>query len=109
MPIKLTKAESGRLEFENGAIVVTDYHSQDCCENVYADFTQLADKIGQEFVDYHIDPVPGAGFRIGGEFVPCYNEQNGYYSSNLSIQIDYVPLDHQQEIDISDCVEDRIY
>ena len=36
------------------------------------------------------EAVPGSGFRFGNNpqnmvFVPCYSEQNGYYSSDVDI------------------------
>jgi hypothetical protein len=40
-------------------------------------------------------------------FIPCYNYQNGYYSSNLSVVITQGGTT-KTEVDISDCVEDHI-
>lgn len=71
---------------------ITFNHSQDCCEDNFADFKQL-DDIGRN-VDFDtknmtFEAVPGSGFRFGNPgkmfFVPCYSEQNGYYSSDIDI------------------------
>jgi hypothetical protein len=97
------------LEFDNGTSVVDD-HSQDCCENVYADWSQLKDTdiMNHEFpAEIKIEGVEGSGFRIDGYFVPCYNQQNGYYSGNLKLVIKY-PDKRTVTIDISNFVEDQI-
>ena len=41
-------------------------------------------------------------------FIPCYNEQNGYYSSNLNLIIEFEDKP-TITIDITDYVEDKIY
>ena len=76
--------------FDNGNIL-TYSHEQDCCENNYADFKAI-DDIAKlcDFNEFLIfEEVPGSGFRFGNKgkmvFVPCYSEQNGYYSSNIQI------------------------
>ena len=65
-----------------------DYHDQDCCEHVYADFSNLdSDILNHEFKNINLQKVD-KGFRFGDSrkyFVPCYNEQNGYYSDYLEI------------------------
>ena len=86
--MRLVSFNEEGLVFDNGTIL-TAYHSQDCCEVVYADFNQLRDTdiLDHEFNDLSIEDVPDAGFRLEGYFVPCYNEQNGYYSSNLTVKV----------------------
>lgn len=65
-----------------------DYHEQDCCESVYADFSNLdSDILKHKFKSISLEEV-NEGFRFGDDrkyFVPCYNEQNGYYSDYLEI------------------------
>ena len=39
-------------------------------------------------VDLTFEKVDGSGFRFGGTymfFIPCYSDQNSYYSSNIYI------------------------
>lgn len=40
-------------------------------------------------------------------FVPCYNEQNGYYSDKLELILH--KNNETEKIDITDFVEDNIY
>lgn len=100
---------NGELQFSDGSIV-RDVHEQDCCESVYADWEQLKDTdiLSREFDDIEIEKVPDSGFRVNGYFVPCYNEQNGYYSSDLQLEI-YRKGQKKEVLDISECVEDHIY
>lgn len=81
------------IEFDNGNKITFD-HDQDCCEFNYADFEQL-DSLARE-VDFS-EPLMFEsceyGFRFGNPpinmfFVPCYSEQNGYYSNELDIWYD---------------------
>ena len=77
----------GGILFDNNTGLI-DYHSQDCCEHVYADFSNLDSGIlKHKFENIHLERT-NEGFRFGDTrkyFVPCYNEQNGYYSDNLKI------------------------
>ena len=76
--------------FDNGDEITFD-HYQECCEDNYADFKQI-DTIGKEH-DYsaplRFEKVDGYGFRFGDgqlmTFIPCYSDQNGYYSSDVDI------------------------
>lgn len=106
--MKLIKISEEGLEFDDGTIVV-DNHNQDCCEHVYADWNQLEDTDikSKNFRKIKIEGVKGSGFRINGYFVPCYNSQNGYYGSDLELEITK-PGVPTQRIDVSNFVEDRI-
>ncbi len=114
--MKIIKISNTGLTFDDGTIV-SHYHDQDCCESVYADWKSLKDQylIGNnspDFSDITIEKVANSGFRLidsnkNGYFVPCYNYQNGYYSSNLSLTIERTNQ-KEEVIDISDCVEDHI-
>ena len=81
------------IEFDNGKMI-TYYHDQDCCEWNYADFKQL-DSIGRGY-DFKepllFEAIQDSGFRFGNEnamfFIPCYSEQNGYYSDDIDIYYD---------------------
>lgn len=81
------------------------YHQQDCCENVFAEFACVshidftAKCEDNVFTGIEFRKVADVGFLI--EFmhtedyygnmhkylVPCYNSQNGYYSSELILQV----------------------
>lgn len=79
----------GGIEFSDGSVLV-DLHEQDCCENVFADFSNLdSDIMSYDFKGAIKIEEAREGFKFGDGrrwfFVPCYNEQNGYYSDNLSI------------------------
>lgn len=101
----ITKAEENRLEFSDGTIITAD-HCQDCCECNYAKFDDLDDIAMNTVFDMNkleIEVVEGSGIRIGNKpskmfFVPCYSDQNGYYSSDLDIYINGVEWAH-----IEDC------
>lgn len=83
--------DNNTLVFDTGDSIYSN-HQQECCEYNYPDFTQLEDQAFQtDFSeDLTFEEVEGAGFRFGSVgtpmfFVPCYSEQNGYYSSDLEI------------------------
>ena len=77
----------GGILFNNNTGIV-DYHEQDCCESVYADFSNLdSDIMNHRFKNIELKEAK-EGFCFGDTrkyFVPCYNEQNGYYSNYLEI------------------------
>ena len=122
--------EEDKIVFDNG-YTLEQYHSQDCCEHVYADFNVLdnynlstvtgktidiRDIDFEERIENLIQPIQSAGFnmvsKIGEKFfVPCYNEKNGYYSSDLELilrrQVAFGNV--EEKIDISDCVKDEIF
>lgn len=105
--MKAVKITNGGVSFDDGSSI-TDYHNQDCCEQVYADWEQIDDLFtSQDFESISIEQVEGNGFKINGFFVPCYNNQNGYYSSDLALII--ISTDGKKiEIDISNSVKDNI-
>lgn len=82
--------EQGHIRFSDGTFLV-DAHWQDCCESVYADWDHLKDEAGIYDTDFSELSIGyrREGIRLCGIgrsfFVPCYNEQNGYYNSNLDI------------------------
>lgn len=80
---------NGGILFDNGYLLV-DHHDQDCCENVYADWSHLQDEAG--IMDDEFSPLTiqykKVGVTIKGKhryFLPCYNEQNGYYNDRLDL------------------------
>lgn len=79
--------------FSNGKML-TCSHVQDCCEFNYADFCAVDDTV----LDYQLheplvwELVEEYGFRFGNEGcmigVPCFSEQDGYYSDDVDIYYD---------------------
>lgn len=81
------------VRFDNGWFM-DSYHCQDCCEYNYADFEQIDDLARAYDFDpesMQMYPVEDSGFTFGDGrrlfFVPCYSEQNGYYSSDIDISL----------------------
>lgn len=91
---KITHIEENELRFSNGTIIHCD-HCQDCCEYNYADFNALDDLARNYDFDtskltFHA--VNEAGFSFGDHpqrmfFVPCYSEQNGYYTTDIDVYL----------------------
>lgn len=86
---------------------------------MYADWSQT-DYTGIMFEAFSTEGVDGSGISVllypnaqnlnihVRLFVPCYNYQNGHYSSNLSLIYTGANWKSVSE-DISDFVEDQIY
>lgn len=94
----ITTLGDEKIIFDNGK-EMTYYHEQDCCESVWADFHAIKDDFGFEYKFEEpllFEAVEGFGFRFGNPgkmvSVPCYDQQNGYYSSNLTICYDGKPV-----------------
>lgn len=102
-PFKVKEID-GNIFFTNG-VNIHDEHDQDWCESVYCDFGQVEELFKTtEFKTLIIEGVEGCGIKVNGFFIPCYDIQNGYYSSNLSLIIrDGIKL--IKKIDISDFSE----
>ena len=96
---------------------ISDYHRQDCCEQVYVDFEQLdlheeniksmdkilwfsITKVEWEWILVRLLLPNGEPYKI---LLPCYNEQNWYYSSDLSLNVYIEEDDIEQVFDITDC------
>lgn len=107
------------LNFDDDKITITGEHSQDCCERVFADFTIFKHYIKQLYGSYRnviIKSVSEMGILLCFEsdwgtdekvFVPCYNEQNGYYSSNLDLCVNHNGV--IKKIDITECNQDKVW
>jgi hypothetical protein len=108
-----------RIVTDEGDIELSDHHDQDCCENVYADWSvaeNYKDQLKSKYSEIEIRGVADDGFiiAIGGYyttsltkiFIPCYNSQNGYYGSGLTLEIK--ENGKTKTHDISEYVEDRI-
>lgn len=91
--MKIKEITDCGIVFDNGNSL-TDCHERDCCETNYADWCYLKDEMGGEIFNIDFDEnlvfeESDSGFRFGSGinmfFVPCYSEQNGYYSSDVDI------------------------
>lgn len=95
---KIIKLEENLIEFDDGTMITAD-HCQDCCENNYADCEQLDDiarNTDFDTANLVFEEVEGSGFRFGNApakmfFVPCYSDQNGYYSDDVYIYLNGKP------------------
>lgn len=90
---KIKEITENHILFDDGSIITFD-HYQECCEYNYADFEQI-DDIARSY-DYDtsnlmFESVDNSGFRFGDNgmmfFVPCYSEQNGYYTDDIDIYL----------------------
>lgn len=80
-----------KIIFDNGNEITYD-HEQDCCEFNWADFDTIKNDVN---IDHDFDEnlkfefVDELGFMFGDDeckiFVPCYSDQNGYYTVSISI------------------------
>ena len=87
--MKIKEITDERIIFDNGNYIEC-HHDQDCCEYNYADFKQIEDfAYSYDFDECLLFESLECGFRFGDRrrmfFVPCYSEQDGYYSSDLDI------------------------
>lgn len=88
--IKIVHVDGDCIRFSNGDEITFD-HAQDCCEYNYADFSHLDNEaLTHEFqLPLQFEAVDCSGFRFGDGrrmfFVPCYSEQNGYYTTEIEI------------------------
>lgn len=90
--MKIKEVTDEKIIFDNGNTISFD-HERDCCEENYADFSIL-DKNNVNY-DYDFDEdlifeaVDELGFKFGSDgrwiFIPCYSEQNGYYTDKIDI------------------------
>ena len=90
---KIKEITDEMILFEDGSKITYD-HDQDCCERNYADFEQLDDIARMTDFDTNnlvFESTEDSGFRFGNEgkmfFVPCYSEQNGYYTTHIDIYL----------------------
>ena len=119
--MKIANITEEAIIFDNGNTITFD-HEQDCCECNFADFTYInADHVNYAF-DFDPDNmifefIPEIGFRFGSKpiagsdddygdwihwlFVPCYSEQNGYYTTQIDIY-------YNGEIVVSGCCEEHV-
>lgn len=106
--MKIHKITDEGIMFKNNKTVylLEDFHETECCEEVYADWTSINEKIVNkngnnvnifslefyEDIDKLIEEVKEQGFMLCAKdgtkiLVNCYDIQNGYYSSDLNITL----------------------
>lgn len=89
--MKIKEVSADRILFDNGSQITYD-HEQDCCEWNYADFKNLdSDAYSYDFDKSLWFKEEKYGFSFGDTrrrfFIPCYSEQNGYYSNDVDIYL----------------------
>lgn len=101
--MRISKWDDEHIWFEDGTTITYEY-VQDCYECNYADFSILDIFYqGEEFNGIKIETIDELGFKLillesedwGFPHwtskkiitIPCYSEQNGFYSTNLTIVI----------------------
>ena len=90
--MKIQQVTDEAIIFDNGNTITFD-HEQDCCEYNYADFSILNENVVNYDYDFKenlkFKAVEGMGFKFGSDgrwiFIPCYSEQNGYYTEEIDI------------------------
>lgn len=93
--MKIVEANEEHILFDND-MEITAHHNPECCEYNYADFEQVDDiAMATEFDPENIvfEKADYYGFMFGNKngrmfFVPCYSQQNGYYSNEVDIYFD---------------------
>lgn len=104
--MKLVTIGDEFVVFDNGTTMRSEHYS-DCCEWHWAEMSKLAEynlnpKTGEtidikeiEFpddIENHLELIKDEGFNMiaadGSKyFVPCYGENNGYYGTDLFLDI----------------------
>lgn len=89
--MRISMVTDNAIMFDNGNWISYD-HEQDCCEYNWADFSALNENVinydydFNEDLDFEYDEL---GFKFGSNghwiFIPCYSDQNGYYSYDIDI------------------------
>ena len=100
--MKIAKYTDDCIEFDDGTTISYDHH-RDCCEWNYADFSVLdnyPDELKLNYDRFEIEPVDKTRFNLllhrtnvhgiprkTAILIPCYSEQNGYYSCDLDVYV----------------------
>ncbi len=95
--MRIESVTDEEIRFDNGYCITFD-HEQDCCECNWADFSTLNPNVVNYYYDFDenltFEFVEGLGFLFGSMdeaglahmiFIPCYSDQNGYYSTEIDI------------------------
>ncbi len=108
---KVIAVTSDDITFDDGHVIYSQ-HYQDCCESHYLSFNDLSvedfgnlefdlsdDDFFERVEDYGIRLIAVNGSAIP---VPGYASNNGYYSSNLSLVLQYAN-GNRKTFDIQEC------
>ena len=127
--MKIKEIRENYISFDTGHELMVS-HDQNCSEEHWADTSVLSnynispttgELINMYDVEFcgtsaMIQPVNGAGFNLvaaNGDkfFIPCYGENNGYYSSDLTLEFgawdDEGHYVSEFSIDLTDCQDIR--
>lgn len=109
---KVVKICQYEIEFDDGTRIYSD-HERDCCENHYLDFSHLTlddfeglvfdltcDSFFERVAGYGIRLVPLVGHPVS---VPGYASNNGYYSSDLTLVVQFASRRKTKTYDITEC------
>lgn len=124
--MKIREITDKHIVFDDGSKMCYD-HSQECCEHNWADFEyvkhcNLSVTTGKIINIMNVEFEPDLHKMFGGGvskmgfilmskdgdrfFVPCYSDQNGYYTDELILY--YINANGKVEaIDVTDFVEER--
>jgi len=85
----MKETDNGYILLSDGTTIEFD-HDQECYEEVYADLSSLDNTGFHEDTtitkdNLKIEFVEGYGIRINGYGIACYDIQNGYYNSDITI------------------------
>lgn len=93
MKSRINTINDSLILFDNGTAITFD-HSANCCKWNYANFAAVdPEALSYDFDMNHLTfEACDDGFRFGDHpvrmfFVPCYSEQNGYYSVDIDIYL----------------------
>lgn len=103
--IKVEYIDPDCIVFDNGKAIAYA-HQQDCCEYNYADFMSIRDTA--KYIDFNklqYSFVDGFGFKVSDDqnplirycnsiVIPCYSEQNSYYTDEIDIyecDVEWIP------------------
>lgn len=89
--MRIKKITNQYIVFNDNS-VITFNHDQDCCEHNYANFPYIRQEPGIFAHDFNKNLIfenAEGGFRFGDPsfmvYVPCYSEQNGYYTMFIDV------------------------
>lgn len=109
---KVVEITGDNIIFDDG-FVISHWHPQDCCESHYLDYGDLDlkelqdagefdltnDSFFEVVRDYGIRLISKSGYKIA---IPGYADNNGYYSSDLILEVRNPKTGYKKDYDITD-------